>query len=192
MKQLVVRLLALVSMLAIVAVGGTRLSAQGVDFTGELLGQNEPGGGDPDGYGGGAASFTSDTEMVWALDVANIELPAAAAHIHKGAAGENGPVVIPLAPPAADGKANGTATVDATLAADIKANPQGYYFNVHTSDYPQGAIRGQLKAGGGAPAEMPGTGADSHQQTLVMGLALLLLVAGISFTWNLRRRFGLR
>jgi hypothetical protein len=31
----------------------------------------------------------------------------------------------------------------ATIKA-IKKNPSGYYVNIHTSDFPAGAIRGQL------------------------------------------------
>jgi hypothetical protein len=76
-----------------------------------------------------------------------------AAHIHKGKAGENGPVVANLAWPQ-----NGQAAdcLDARLrpaqfpvgdavVADILANPENYYVNVHNSQYPGGAIRGQLR-----------------------------------------------
>lgn len=76
-----------------------------------------------------------------------------AAHIHKGKAGENGPVVANLAWPQ-DGQA--ADCLDARLrptqfplgdsvVADIKANPEGYYVNVHNTEFPGGAVRGQLR-----------------------------------------------
>ena len=33
------------------------------------------------------------------------------------------------------------------LIADILENPENYYFNVHNTEYPGGAIRGQLSDG---------------------------------------------
>lgn len=75
------------------------------------------------------------------------------AHIHKGKAGENGPVVANLAWPQ-----NGQAAdcLDArvrssqfplgdAVVADILANPQDYYVNVHNDAFKVGAIRGQLR-----------------------------------------------
>ena len=75
------------------------------------------------------------------------------AHIHKGKAGENGPVVANLAWPQGGQAAD---CLDARLrpaqfplgdavVADILANPQDYYVNVHNAEYPAGAIRGQLR-----------------------------------------------
>lgn len=75
---------------------------------------------------------------------------ATTAHIHKGAEGTNGGVVVNLAAPgdgnAADcltegeaGKFNNGQTV-----SEILANPGAFYVNVHNADYPGGAIRGQL------------------------------------------------
>ena len=76
--------------------------------------------------------------------------PAQAAHIHKGVAGSNGPVVANLAAPA-DGNAADCLTegeagkfVGGQTVADILANPEQYYVNVHNADFPAGAIRGQL------------------------------------------------
>lgn len=76
--------------------------------------------------------------------------PATGAHIHEGAEGENGPVVAFLAPPA-DGTAGDCLTdgeegkfAEGTTAAEILANPEDYYVNVHNEAFPNGAIRGQL------------------------------------------------
>jgi hypothetical protein len=94
--------------------------------------------GDPNGRGE-AYVFGIDgdpTTLCYVLTVDKIGTPLAA-HIHEGAAGTNGPVVVNLAAPA-DGNA-----ADQTVA-DILANPQNYYVNVHNAKYPGGAIRGQL------------------------------------------------
>jgi CHRD domain len=104
-----------------------------------------PGPGDPDG--GGSAIITvnpGQKEVCWEIRVSNITLPAIAAHIHEAPVGEPGPVVVPLSPPDANGVSSGCATVGRELAKDILKNPQNYYVNVHTTDFPEGAIRGQL------------------------------------------------
>ena len=116
--------------------------------------------GDPNGRGE-AYVFGVDgdpTTLCYVLVVNGIEA-ATAAHIHEGAAGENGPVVANLAAPA-DGNAAdcltegevgpGTTPKFPTgeTVAEILANPQGYYVNVHNAEYPGGAIRGQLTAQG--------------------------------------------
>jgi len=67
-----------------------------------------------------------------------------AAHIHKGAAGANGPPVVPFSGVDATGASKGCAPASADVAKDIVANPAGYYVNVHTKAAPGGAIRGQL------------------------------------------------
>ena len=46
--------------------------------------------------------------------------------------------------PGADGKVKDCATASADVVKDILQNPGNYYVNVHTSDFPAGAIRGQL------------------------------------------------
>jgi CHRD domain len=82
--------------------------------------------------------------VCYRLRVANITLPATATHIHKGAAGSNGPVVVPFDAPGADGTSSGCATATASVIDDILANRSGYYLNVHTKEHPGGAIRAQL------------------------------------------------
>src|SRR5262249_54079845 len=70
--------------------------------------------------------------------------PAVAAHIHRANVGASGPVVVPLRTPNAAGTARGCAPAQRTLVHAILANPGSYYVNVHTTEFPNGAIRGQL------------------------------------------------
>ena len=111
--------------------------------------------GDPDGRGE-AYVFGVDgdpTTLCYVLTVDKIA-PATAAHIHEGAPGTNGPVVASLGAPgdgnAADclteGEAGKFPTGEAGIVQDILANPGDYYVNVHTAEFPGGAIRGQLRA----------------------------------------------
>jgi hypothetical protein len=107
--------------------------------------------GDPDGTGD-AYVFGIDGDpntLCYVLTVDGIGT-ATAAHIHRGAAGTNGPVVVNLAAPG-DGDAADCLTegeegkfVAGQTVAEILANPGGFYVNVHTAAYPGGAVRGQL------------------------------------------------
>jgi hypothetical protein len=103
-----------------------------------------PAPGDPDGKG--AATVKIDAEMgtvCYTITVEAITEPKAS-HIHKGAAGGAGPVVITFDPTKiGKGEACLTGQPKADLDA-IVANPAGYYVNVHTADFPGGAVRGQL------------------------------------------------
>ena len=120
--------------------------AGGQPFTTTLLGANEvPGPGDPDGSGTAKITINRGTgEICWSISVEDITLPATGAHIHPGAAGVAGPVIVPLSSPDATGLSSGCTAVDRELAKDIAKNPADYYVNVHTSDFPGGALRGQL------------------------------------------------
>lgn len=69
---------------------------------------------------------------------------AAAAHIHKGAAGVAGPVVVPFG---AKYSAKGCIAAPGTAIMALEGKPSAYYVNVHTAKYPGGAIRGQLVPG---------------------------------------------
>lgn len=102
-----------------------------------------PGPGDTDG--GGAATVRVDpaqNQVCYTLTVTGIDT-ATAAHIHTGATGAAGPVAVPFDAPA-DGSSEGCATVAPALAQALTENPGGYYVNVHTAAFPNGAVRGQL------------------------------------------------
>ena len=118
-----------------------------------LAGKNEigsdgkKGAGDRDGRGSFSATVDGG-EICFGLVVKSIMKPVAA-HIHKGTAAKAGPVVIPLtAPDSGDpGTAAGCVTPeDSGLLRSILKNPARYYVNVHTADFPGGAVRGQLFA----------------------------------------------
>ena len=113
-----------------------------------LSGANEvPGPGDPDGRGRAAVKLLARFDAVcFRLQWRNISTPTAA-HIHKGAKGVAGPIVVTLFSGQADhvGCVN---DVDRGLIRAIRRNPRDYYVNIHTTEFPDGAIRGQLKRAG--------------------------------------------
>jgi hypothetical protein len=78
------------------------------------------------------------------IHVAGIELPATAAHIHQGAAGIIGPIVVHLPAPNAQGVSTGCTHAPRSLIVAIMQHPADYYVNVHNTPYPEGAVRGQL------------------------------------------------
>lgn len=109
-----------------------------------LLGENEaPDPGDPDGFGFASITLVESQGLVcFGLSATGIE-PATASHIHEAPVGEPGPVVVPLTPPTSGGS-GGCVSAESGLIADIAANPENYYVNVHNEEFPAGAIRGQL------------------------------------------------
>jgi hypothetical protein len=94
------------------------------------------------------SGFPSDTKMILA-------------HIHPGAAGVNGGALIGVTGLAASTPltlTNGAATYSvtgvsaatnqnsaATNIQNILANPQNFYFNVHSTNHTGGVMRGQLQ-----------------------------------------------
>jgi CHRD domain len=104
-----------------------------------------PGPGDPNGTGTATIRLNQGRGKVcFVLTASNITLPAIAAHIHVGSATVAGPVVVGLLPPDATGMSGGCVDASKALIKAIRKNPSNYYVNVHTSDFPAGAIRGQL------------------------------------------------
>jgi hypothetical protein len=111
-----------------------------------MLGANEkPSAGDVDGAGLGEFILRPDqSQLCYTLAASNIILPASASHIHRGDASVAGPVIIPFTAPNAQGTSSACVTVDPGLLREIIGNPGGFYANIHTSDFPGGAVRAQL------------------------------------------------
>jgi hypothetical protein len=98
----------------------------------------------------GVGSFTvnvSGTQGCYELNVTMGEQPTKA-HIHQGAKGVAGPVALDLMPDFEPGESATTAErcleLSADLASKLLADPGAYYVNVHSTERPDGAIRGQL------------------------------------------------
>ncbi|HYC89658.1 MAG TPA: CHRD domain-containing protein [Thermoanaerobaculia bacterium] len=108
-------------------------------YSAQLTGAAETPAGDPDGLGFAVVTIDGTT-IRYTVFVQNIGAPTDA-HIHIGAAGANGSVVVPFN---VNTLTNGTATITQELANQINANPTGYYVNVHNAEFPGGAVRGQL------------------------------------------------
>ena len=150
MRSMVVAALATVCGTSLVAACATVEEAV-VEKTAEtyratLTGAQEPGGaGDPDGYARAEISIADRLDQIcWDLnDVRNIG-PITAAHIHRGAPGVNGPPVFTLKP-ANEGGWKGCAAKSEWTQDRIENNPEAFYVNIHTAEYPNGAIRGQLQ-----------------------------------------------
>jgi hypothetical protein len=81
------------------------------------------------------------SKLTWKLTFSGLTGPATAAHIHMGAAGKSGAVVVPLCGPCKSG-AHGTATLPAAVKKALAKHLA--YVNVHTAKNPAGEIRGQV------------------------------------------------
>ncbi len=117
----------------------------GRPLTATLTGAAEvPGPGDPDGSGTATVTLNQGQgEVCFEITVSGID-PAFAAHIHVGAAGVAGPIVVGLAPPTTGFSTGCVAGVDPGLIQAIRQTPSDYYVNVHNAPFPPGALRGQL------------------------------------------------
>jgi hypothetical protein len=116
-----------------------------------MTGANEaPAVGDPDGFGLGGFRIEG-TSIAYTLMVKNVVSPSAS-HIHWATAGSSGPAVIDLPSRFANNTAIGTVTASVALISEIRRTPWNFYVDVHSSEFPDGAIRAQLAFGSFAVA----------------------------------------
>lgn len=127
------------------------------ELVADLRGTNEVPPADPDGTG--VAKLTLDVvagEVCFEIRVDNTGTPNRA-HIHRGAAGTNGGIVVPLfelgGDPAdarhdqleQDGELEGCAPSTSEQLQAIADDPSSFYVNLHNARFPGGAVRGQLE-----------------------------------------------
>jgi hypothetical protein len=79
--------------------------------------------------------------LAWRLTFQGLTGPATAAHVHVGATGEPGPVVVPLCGPCESGASGNAALTEDTVNA---INAGRAYVNVHTDANRAGEIRAQV------------------------------------------------
>jgi hypothetical protein len=132
---------------------------QSVLLRAHLSGDQEVPPADPDGRGLALVRVdVAGGEVCFDVKVNGAGTPNRG-HIHVGAAGVNGGIVVPffeLRPtdaPASDprhdalenGRLVDCVSADPAVLRDIVANPDGYYVNLHNTRYPGGALRCQLE-----------------------------------------------
>jgi hypothetical protein len=154
------RLALVVAAMALLAVPG---SVSAVDPTqpaygGPMTGAQENPAVVTTATGQGTAVISADgSTITYIVAYSGLSGPVNAAHIHTGAAGANGGVILPLVPgpspmvgtlTAANFSASGPVTTFAEAVAAIRAGTT--YFNLHTTANPGGEIRGQILAAGDA------------------------------------------
>ena len=114
--------------------------AASTTFKADMTGAEEvPGPGDEDGKG--TATITLDNAantVCYELSYEGIGKPTMA-HIHTGAKGVSGPPAVTL-----DKGDKGCVSSEPATVKNIGDNPDGHYVNIHTAEFPKGAIRGQL------------------------------------------------
>jgi hypothetical protein len=147
-KRLVQALFALA--LAGLVVGAAVAGAQGRsnEFTANMTGgQETPAKGPANARGTFRVEFRGG-QACYRLSVRGLGSRPVAAHIHRGAAGVAGGIVIDLRPtfrgtsPRVSEKC---VSARAIIVSAIRRNPRGFYANVHTGADPAGAARGQLR-----------------------------------------------
>lgn len=123
--------------------GATTLPPGATVLTADLSGTEEvPGPGAGGGRGTARLVLTGDGRVCADLTSSRIDL-VTAAHVHSGAKGTAGPVAVALPTPK-DGRASDCVTADPATVARVVADPGAAYVNIHTTNLPDGAIRGQL------------------------------------------------
>ena len=155
-------LVAGVAVAALAGLAPALVGAQTAQYSASLTGGSEVPANASTATGTFTATLNEAAQTLsWSLTVPAIT-NATMAHIHAGAAGANGGIIVTLFMPAAPaGSVNAFGTAGpADLGGSFAGNWPGFvaalkssglYVNVHTSANPGGEIRGQLSVQGGTP-----------------------------------------
>lgn len=95
--------------------------------------------------GSGKGEFVVSPDGTVTGSVTTVGVPGLVAHIHEGAPGANGPVIIPLTKDGDTYRAPPKAKLTEAQMQAFKAG--NLYVNVHTAQHKGGEVRGQLRPG---------------------------------------------
>ena len=157
-------------MVASLALAGVVAAAE-TTLTAQLAGSAET---DEDGTGTATLVLDPDAGTAcWEMTAEGID-PVTISHIHEGAEGVDGGVVVDLDLDGFEGTSEGcNEAAEAEVLQAIIDDPAGYYVNLHNEAFPGGAIRGQLAA------STPNTALPSTDRSLALLGLLLVAMAGV-------------
>ena len=115
----------------------------GHSFAAWLSGAGEPSGGDLDGTGVAVIRFADTGDQICARLQTDHIGTITAAQIHRGSSRNVGAPVVTLDLPDGDWLDDCVAA-DKGLLDEIRDHPAGFYVNVRTTEFPDGAVRGQI------------------------------------------------
>ena len=96
----------------------------------------------------GTGTVSVDEDRSVSASIRTQGVNGVAAHIHEGAAGQNGPVIVPMEKTADnEWRTKGGAKLTESQYQSFKAGR--LYLNVHSPQHKGGEIRGQIRPGGG-------------------------------------------
>ncbi len=136
---------------------GTAWANKSREHSTSLTGAEEvPGPGDPNATGSATVTLsrsgqreicvTISWQNVSGEDATTSNDPVTAAHIHRAPVGEAGPVVFTIfsSQQPTTGTMSMCGSASPRLISAIQTHPEDFYVNLHSGEYPKGAIRGQL------------------------------------------------
>lgn len=102
--------------------------------------------GDPDGSGAAAVTIDDTGQVCVSLMVVKLGTSTTAA-IRQGTAGVRGGIIIALTPPIGGNPGNSntcTRTIVPSRLALLREKPNHFYIEIRTTEFPNGALRGQM------------------------------------------------
>jgi hypothetical protein len=142
-RRITVLVVALLTVLATASpAGASAQRPRTTSFIAVMNGHNEVPAADADATGIALFSLKSNRQLCWVVIAHKVDGTLTAAHIHAGAAGKNGPVAVPLT------LWPGCTWLSRKLARALRDHPSWFYANVHSTAFPNGAVRGQLMKAG--------------------------------------------